>query len=165
VALLAGWLVVPLGLIAIQIVVYVAVAVVVFGAYFSATGWLLAAPLLALTVMTFCALGVFSASFIVLTKRGDPFSFFVAQGSTFLAGAVFPPSLLPGPLRTFTHLVPAYYGLNGAREALLGGGGFSAVAGEVGVLALFSAVVVPLSVLCFARALRAARVTGTLGNY
>ena len=65
--------------------------------------------------------------------------------------------------RTTTN--PAYYGINGLREALLGGGGWSEVAPDVAVLAGFVVVFLPLSVWIFERALAASRRAGILGNY
>jgi len=164
-ALLAGFLVVPLGLTTVQVAVEVAAAIAIFGAHFPLSGLLLALPVLVLTVATFCAFGIFSASFIVLTKRGDPFAIFVAQASTLLAGALFPVSVLPGPLQGMARAVPAFYGLDAMRAAVLGNAGLGDVAGKLLVLAAFAAALLPLAVLAFSRALRAARVTGTLGNY
>lgn len=162
--LLAGALVVPLGLAGVNVGVYVLLGAL-FGVRFPIQGLLLAVPLLALTVATFCELGILSAAVIVLTKRGDPLTLFLSQGTTFLAGALFPVALLPGPLEALARLVPAYYGLEGLRQALLEGAGAGAVAGEVIVLLIFNAILLPLALLCFSRALRVARVTGTLGNY
>jgi ABC-type multidrug transport system permease subunit len=62
-------------------------------------------------------------------------------------------------------LVPAYYGLQAMRSALLTGGGLTDIAGDLVVLAAFAAVLVPVSLVCFARAVRIARISGTLGTY
>lgn len=162
--LLAGSLVVPLGLAAANVGVYVLIGTAL-GVRFPVEGLVLAVPLLGLTVATFCELGVLSAAFIVLTKRGDPLTLLLSQGTTFLAGALFPTTLLPAPLEALSRAVPAYYGLEGLRQALFEGAGAGSVAGELLALLAFNVALAPLALFCFARALRVARVTGTLGNY
>ena len=163
--LLAGSLMVPILLTAAQVFVYVIMAIVIFGADISLVDMLIATPVLALTVATFCAIGIFSASFIVLTKRGDPFTLFAAQAGTLLAGTIFPTSVLPGPLEALTRLIPAYYGLQGVREIVLGNASLGEVTKDMAILLAFLVVLLPLAIWCFSRALRVARVTGTLGNY
>ena len=162
--LLAGALVVPLAMTALEIALYLIVGIGVVGVGFSIIGVLLALPLLVLTVATFCALGILSAAFIVLTKRGDPIAVVVAQGTTFLGGAYFPVTLLPGPLQLVARLTPAYYGIRGIREALLSGAGPAELVDEFAVLIAFTAVLLPGSLWLLSRSLRMARITGTLGN-
>ena len=162
--LLAGALVVPLAMTAIEIVFYLVLGIGIVGVGFSFVGALLALPLLVLTVATFCGLGILSAAFIVLTKRGDPITFAVAQTTTFLGGAYFPVDLMPGPLQFLARLTPAYYGINGVREALLSTAGPADLVGEFGALIAFTVVLLPGSLWLLSRALRIARITGTLGN-
>ena len=163
--LLAGSFLEPLFLTVVQMALYMTTAIVVFRAHIPLSGLGLALPLLALTMLTFCALGVMSAAFIILTKRGDPISLIATQAGTLLAGVFFPVSVLPGPLQAVTRIVPAYYGLDGLRAVLLTGAGLGDIVGDLLRLAAFALVLVPLALWCFTRAVRAARVTGTLGNY
>ncbi len=162
--LLAGAFVVPLGLTGLEMVVYFSMAVGL-GARFSFSGLLLSLPILTLTALTFCAFGIASAGFIILTKRGDPFTLIGMRAATFLAGSLFPVSLLPRWLQPVAQAVPAYYGLRGIREALLGQVGIAGVLDEVAILVGFVLVMLPLSLLFFSWALRVARSTGTLGTY
>jgi ABC-2 type transport system permease protein len=162
--LLAGALVVPLTMTATEIALYLIIGIGFVGVGFPLIGVLLAFPILILTVATFCALGILSASFIVLTKRGDPISVAVAQGTAFLGGAYFPVALFPEPLQLVARLTPAYYGIQGIREALLSDAGPADVLDEFTVLITFTAVLLPGSLWLLSRALRVARITGTLGN-
>lgn len=162
--LLAGALVVPLAMTAVEIVLYLILGIGVVGVGFSLVGALLAFPLLVLTVATFCAFGILSASFIVLTKRGDPITVVLAQGTAFLGGAYFPVTLLPEPLQLVARITPGYYGIRGIREALLSAAGPAELFDELTVLIAFTAVLLPGSLWLLSRALRVARVTGTLGN-
>jgi ABC-2 type transport system permease protein len=162
--LLAGTFVVPLAFTLLQVAV-LSVVGVAFGMHVHAGGVLLAVPIMALLVVDFCAFGVFSAAFIVLTQRGDPLTLLATQGTTFLAGTLVPVSVLPVAVRAVAHLVPAFYGLDALRRVLLVGAGLQDVAGDVIALCLFAAVLVPLSLASFAWALRVARRAGTLGTY
>jgi ABC-2 type transport system permease protein len=163
--LLAGTFVVPLAFTVLEVTVYVTLAIVLFGANLSVGAILLSTPLLALTVATFASLGIFSAAFVVLTKRGDPVTLFAAQITVLFAGAIFPTTVLPHAVQWVTRLIPAYYGLEGVRRTVLGHAGLVDEFPYIAALAAFAIVLLPLSVWCFARALHVARATGTLGTY
>jgi len=113
---LSGCLTVPLGMATIQAVLLFSLGWMAADGSLYPTGLPLAAVLLALTMGSFYALGIVVAALMVVTKRGDPLSGFVLQGTSLVAGAVFPVTLLPGPLRTAAHLFPAYYGFEGMRR-------------------------------------------------
>jgi len=162
--LLAGTLVVPLLLATVEAGLYLAFGFALGDLSFTLRGVLLSIPILLLTLGTFAAVGILSATVIVLTKRGDPFSSLVLQASNLLAGAMFPVALLPGPLRALAHLVPAFYGLRATRAVLLADAGFADIAADVGILLAFNLVMLPAATWLLSRALRIARVTGTLGN-
>lgn len=163
--ILSGALIVPSAITLAQVLVYLGVATGVFGLRFPPSGLLLAIPLILLTLATFAAIGIVSAAFVLLTKRGDPVTALAAQITTYLAGTLFPVALLPGPFQWAVKLVPAYHGLQGVREALLTDGGLQEVAPELVILTVFAAVLLPLALAIFSWALRQARITGTLGTY
>lgn len=162
--LLSGALVVPVIQTAIDVAAYLVIGVGWLGVGFSASGLALGLLILVLTFVSFCAFGILSAAFIVLTKRGDPFTLVFSQASSFLAGALFPVSLLPGFLQDAAHLVPAFYGLRAIRLVLLGGGDWGKVWQDIAALVGFGIVLIPAAMWCFGRAVRSARITGTLGT-
>jgi ABC-2 type transport system permease protein len=162
--LMAGTLIVPLIFAAVEAVIYLAFGSVLVGFTVSLPSLLLASLLLLLTLGTFAAIGILSAAVIILTKRGDPFSALVVQVSNLLAGAIFPVALLPDFVQLVSRLVPAFYGLRGTREVLLAGGGVADVATDIVALAIFNLVLFPTALFVLARAIRLARITGTLGN-
>ncbi|QXC61733.1 ABC transporter permease [Aquihabitans sp. G128] len=161
---LLGSLVVPFAMAMLSVVGFMVVGVAFFGARFPITGVLLAIPIAGLTLAVFSAIGILSASFIVLTKRGDPIAVLAAQLSTFLGGAFFPISLLPRGIRWSAHLFPSYYSLQGLRAVLIGGGAGDALAPTL-VLAGFTAVLLPGSLWCFRWSIRTCMRLGTLGTY
>jgi ABC-2 type transport system permease protein len=162
--LLIGSFVFPLALTSIDLVLYGG-GIILFGEGLRPIGLLYAVPLIALTLASFCAFGVFGAAAVVLTKRGDPLTGPLTALTSILSGAVFPVSTFPVALQVLARIFPAYYGINGLREALLTDAGWREIVPDIIVLAAFDLVLLPLSLLVFARALGAARQTGTLSNF
>lgn len=163
--LMAGAVIVPIGMALVQIMIYLLAGWLLFGLDLQAGGLLLMVPVMMMGLIVFGTFGVLSAAFVVLTKRGDPFTVLLTQMSTLVAGAIFPVTVLPGALQAVSKVLPAYYVLHGLRETLLLGAGLGDIAGDIGALAVFAVVLIPVSIWVFGRALAAARVTGTLGNY
>jgi ABC-2 type transport system permease protein len=162
---LSGAAVIPFSMAGIQAGLLFVASILLFGAHFRIEGILPAVPLFALTAVSIYCIGVFSAAFVVLTKRGDPITVFATQLTTFLAGAVFPTTVMPEALRVLSRFVPTYYSLDGLRIALLTGGHGADLARDFLALTGFAIVLFVVSKAAFARSLRIARATGTLGNY
>lgn len=163
--LLAGSFVIPLVLTTIEVTLLIGVGVGLIGVGLRPTGILVALPVLLATMACFCSLGVLSAALVVLVKRGDPLSGPISQATLLLSGAIFPIELFPGWLQVICRLTPGYYGVRGLREALLTGGGLTAVLDEVLILSLAAAVLTPLSVMMFRYAVREAKRLGVLASY
>lgn len=121
--------------------------------------------LLLLTIIAFAGIGILSAAFTIWLKRGDPVNYLISAGSALLGGVFFQVEVMPMWLQQIARLLPITPALRAIRRALLTGAGISDVAGEIQVLALFAAVLVPLGLLAFALSLRQARVAGTLVQY
>jgi ABC-2 type transport system permease protein len=102
---------------------------------------------------------------VVLAKRGDPLTGPLTQLTAVLSGALFPVTVFPPAIQLLARAFPAFYGINGLRDAILGSGGWRDVVPDLHVLVGFAIVLVPLSLWCFNRAVAAARRAGTLGNY
>jgi ABC-2 type transport system permease protein len=163
--LLSGAAVIPFSMATVQAVLLFVLSILVFGGHFRVEGILPAIPLFVLTAASVYCIGVFSAAFVVLTKRGDPITVFATQLTTFLAGAVFPTAVMPEGLRILSRFVPTYYSLDGLRIALITGGHGADLMRDFAILIAFAAVLFVLSTAAFARSLRIARSTGTLGSY
>jgi ABC-2 type transport system permease protein len=129
----------------------------------SATG--VALLILLLTVIAFASLGLISASFILAFKRGDPLIWLFSGTSTLLGGLYYPVSVLPDWLRPLSNLLPITWALEAMRRALLTGASAYELRSEIGILALFAGLGVPLGVWIFQRAVRHAMAQGSLGQY
>jgi ABC-2 type transport system permease protein len=131
-----------------------------FGVQFRGS-FLLAFAILLLTTLVLASLGILSASFAMVFKRGDPFALFLGAGSALFSGVFFPTELLGQVSRA----LPPTYGLDGIRGVLIEGRGFADVRDPVLTLLLFLAVLLPFSLWVFARAVRRAKREGSLIQY
>jgi ABC-2 type transport system permease protein len=133
------------------------------GSFFLAVAFLL------LTTLVLACLGILSASFTMVFKRGDPFGIFLGAGSALFSGVFFPTELLrdyAGPkLGNISLLLPATYGLDGIRQVLIQGHGLSEVKQPLITLLSFLAILLPFSLWVFGRAVRKAKREGSLIQY
>ena len=160
--ILAGSAIYPFVASTLRIAVYVAWGAVLFGFPLREANWLAVAAVLIATLLAFSGLGILSASYLVLFKRGNPAKWLFLGISSVTGGMLFPISILPDWLQLVARLNPVTYALNAIRAALLSGAGFHAVWRPLLVLLLLSAVLLPLSMAVFAWALRRTKTTGTL---
>ena len=134
-----------------------------------AGSFLLAFVFLILTTLVLACLGVLSASFAMVFKRGDPFGVFLGTGSALFSGVFFPTQLLTdyaGPtLGGISRLLPPTYGLQGIREVLIDGRSLFEVKEPMITLLVFLAVLLPFSLWVFGRAVRRAKREGSLIQY
>jgi ABC-2 type transport system permease protein len=110
-------------------------------------------------------LGVFSAGLTLTFKRGANA---VAIGAILLgfgSGLYFPVELLPSWVEATAQANPVALAVGGMRDALLGGAGWSEIAGDLVILAPLSAASLGLGMFAFRLALRRERKLGTLGLY
>jgi ABC-2 type transport system permease protein len=118
-----------------------------------------------LTMASFTALGILSATAVVILKRGDPVEFIAGAATTILAGAYFPVDLLPDWLRALSKLLPITYALDAMRQAMFQGLSVIELRYSLGVLAVMSLVLMPISLALFARAVERGRRDGSLSRY
>jgi len=149
----------------VQVLGYLLVGGLFLGVNLKHGNYPAALVVLALTVLTFSSLGVLSASFIMVLKRGDPINWVINAVSTLLGGVYYPIEVLPDWLQVLSRLLPVSYALRAMRLALLQGAAWGAVLPDVLALLLFSAVLLPASLLAFRFAARQARTDGSLTHY
>ena len=116
-------------------------------------------------IVSFNALGLFSASLIILMKRGDPLGWAIRVSSAVLGGVFYPMSVLPGWLRAIGQALPLTHALELIRRSLLQGQGWAELQGELLTLIGLTAVLLPLGLLACALAVRVARTDGSLSHY
>ncbi|HEX8843549.1 MAG TPA: ABC transporter permease [Pyrinomonadaceae bacterium] len=127
--------------------------------------FLLALLFLVLTTLVLACLGILSASFAMVFKRGDPFGILLGTGAALFSGVFFPTQLLGSGFGTISRLLPPTYGLDGIRRVLIEGQGLSEVRDPLITLFIFLVVLLPFSLWVFARAVRRAKREGSLIQY
>lgn len=141
----------------------------VFGAlFFGVTyqgSYLLAFLILMLTTMVFASLGILSASFAIVFKKGDPIAVLAGTGTAVFSGVFFPPQLLPDTMQKISKLLPATYGLEAIRGVLIENNGLTETRGPIMTLLAFLVILLPISLWIFSRAVRRAKREGSLIQY
>jgi ABC-2 type transport system permease protein len=148
-----------------NVVIYVVVGMAAFGLRFGEANWFGAALVLIFSLLVFCGIGILSASFILVFKRGDPLTLLIGAISWIFAGVLYPVSVLPSWLRGISALLPVRYAIDGMRGALLQNASWTELWMSLGPLALFAALTVPLGLVTFHYAHRWVRITGSLADY
>ena len=161
-ALVTGSAIYPFAVTTVRIAIYIAWGALLFHFPLGAANWPGVFAILLATLLAFCGLGILSASYLLLFKRGNPAKWFVLGISSVTGGTLFPVSILPNWLQFVAHLNPVTYALDGMRTALLGNAGFVALLYPLGVLLGFAVVLMPVSMLTFSWALRRTKMNGTL---
>ncbi|MBA3841369.1 MAG: ABC transporter permease [Actinobacteria bacterium] len=157
-----GTAVFPLLYAVVRVALYFAIAVVALDLPTAHTDLLGATVLLLLSAFAFLPLGIAAAAVTVVLKRGSAIVDAGVFAMTFVSGALFPLSVLPGWLRAIGRVMPTKPAFDGLRHALFGGGGWG---GDALILLTIGCIGAPLSVALLDAGLRHARRTGTLAQY
>ncbi len=149
----------------LSILLYLVFGVLLFGFPLAQADFLSAIVVLVLALLAHLPLGIFSASFLLIFKRGDPITSLVGHLSALLAGVYFPLSVLPGWLQTVSFFLPFTHALEGLRQAVLNGRNLLELSTQIMVLAIFAAVLLPLSLAVFSYSIYQAKRLGTLSQF
>jgi ABC-2 type transport system permease protein len=147
------------------IVIYFILGFWLFDLHLSPKGIIAAALFLILSLLVFSSIGVFSASFIMVFKRGSPISLIFGALTHLVGGVLYPVSILPPWLRWVSDALPITYAIEGSRAALLQGAPWSQLWRSLFPLLIFASILLPFSLVSFHYAARHTRVAGTLGHY
>ncbi len=157
-----GYAAFPIAYAAARVTVYLVVAVLVFDLGTEDTDWVGVVVMLAVSALAFFGLGVLAAAAVLAFKQGEGVVDAGVFAMTFVSGALFPLSVLPGWLEAIGRVMPTSFAFEGLRDALFVGGGWGT---EAVILLAIAAVGIPASVWVFARALRHAKRRGNLAEY
>ena len=158
----AGSAIYPFVATTLRILVYVFWAAVLFNFPLHSANWLGVLAVLAVALLAFSGLGILSASYLLIFKRGNPAKWLFLGISSVAGGMLFPVGILPDWLQWVARLNPVTYALEAMRSALLGGAGVVALWGPLVMLLLFAMVLLPAAMSVFAWSLRRTKITGTL---
>ena len=148
-----------------KVSIYLLLGGLLFGVDFSRTNLPAALLILALTTLSFCSLGIISASFIMVFKRGTPITHLLTSSSNLFGGVFFPIAVLPGWLQNISKLLPITYSLQAMRHAVLNGYSLRTLSHDLLALVAFAGVTLPLSIFIFNIAVKKAKERGSLAHY
>jgi ABC-2 type transport system permease protein len=139
------------------------IALPFFSVDFGSADWLSAALVIAVGSVSIAGLGILAGVLPLLyPERGTQMSFMVQAAVLLISGVYYSVDVLPGWLQLFSYGSPATYVLDGIRGALIDGDGVGDSLGTLAILAVFGALLMPLSIGVFAVAERWAKKTGKL---
>jgi ABC-2 type transport system permease protein len=148
----------------LRVIVYLIVGVAL-GMRFDNANLPFALLSLVLAIISFNMLGLFTASVIILMKRGDTLGWALRVSSMVLSGVYYPVGVLPEWLRLVGQALPLTHALELLRRSLLLGEGFAQLWGELLILATLVIVLLPLGLLACHVAIHIARTDGSLSHY
>ena len=149
----------------VRVLVYLIVGALVFGASLNNANIPAALLVMVLSITSFSGIGILSASVVLLMKKGDPIAWLMGGASSLLAGVYYPITVLPDWLTPLSRIIPLTYGLDAMRLAMLQGYSIYQLRVDILILVGFTLVLTPLSFMVFKRALRRAKVEGSLIQY
>jgi ABC-2 type transport system permease protein len=163
--ILAGSSLYPFVLMSLRTAIYIGWGAVLFGFPLRGANWPGALLVLAASVLAFSGLGILSASYLLIFKRGNPVTWAILGLSSVVGGMMYPISVLPVWLQWVARFVPVTYSLEGMRAAILGHASMRALLPSIAGLLLFAALLLPISFAIFSWALRRTKITGTLTHF
>jgi ABC-2 type transport system permease protein len=163
--ILAGSSLYPFVLMSLRTAIYIGWGALLFGFPLRGANWPGALLVLGASVLAFSGLGILSASYLLIFKRGNPVNWAILGLSSVVGGMMYPVSVLPVWLQRVARLVPVTYSLEGMRAAILGHASTRELLPSIAGLLIFAALVLPLSFTIFSWALRRTKITGTLTHF
>ncbi|MEM9777485.1 MAG: ABC transporter permease [Chloroflexota bacterium] len=147
-----------------RVLVYIGLGLAL-GMDLSNANWPLALFCLAISIISFAAIGIIAAGVIMVIKRGDPVTSLVSSISALFGGIYYPIELLPDWLRPISAALPITYSLRTMRKTLLTGANLTEVWFDLVILLIFCAVLFPIALWLFRLAVNRARAEGTLAQF
>jgi ABC-2 type transport system permease protein len=163
--ILAGSSLYPFALLSLRTAIYIGWGAALFGFPLHGANWLGALLVLAASVLAFSGLGILSASYLLIFKRGNPVNWVILGLSSVVGGMMYPISVLPVWLQYVARLIPVTYSLEGMRAAILSHASIRELLPSIAGLLVFAAVFLPISFAIFSWALRRTKITGTLTHF
>ena len=114
-----------------------------------------------LSLLIAASLSMFAAGVQISLHKGSAVLWLFGSSAWLLSGTLFPIAALPGPIRLISYLLTFTHCLTAMRLAIVDAAG-PALRYEIGILSLFTVIVLPASAFFFSWTLRRARELGTL---
>jgi ABC-2 type transport system permease protein len=126
----------------ISFLILAAVGIFGFGAHITLTLWLI--PFLFLGPMMFCSLGMLVGTLSKSVETASVIGNVITFPMMFLSGTFFPLSVMPEYLRTFAHVLPLFYVVEGLNNVMVYApttGNYTGALIDIGVVALLAIII------------------------
>jgi ABC-2 type transport system permease protein len=126
----------------VSFLILVAVGVFAFGAHITLTLWLI--PFLFLGPMMFCSLGMLVGTLSKSVETASVIGNVITFPMMFLSGTFFPLSVMPEYLRTFAHVLPLFYVVEGLNNVMVYApttGNYTGALIDIAVVAVITVIV------------------------
>jgi ABC-2 type transport system permease protein len=163
--LLFSWSLWNFCLATLDLLIYALMGIFLFNINFSHINIPSALITLLLIILSFSSLGIISASFIMLFKRGNPLAWLINNLEGLLGGVYFPITVLPSWLQIVANFFPITYAIRAIQLAVYKGYSPLRLSRELLFLAFFALMLLPLSLAVFTHSLKKARQNGSLIQY
>jgi len=149
----------------LQLIAYLIVGFVLFGATALHVNPLALIVLSVLILALALAFGIFAAAVQVSVQKGGAVVWLFGSVIWLFSGTMFPVSVLPAPLQALSKAIPLTYAMDGLRAALLKGTSLAEMGPRLMYLVPLAVLLLPIAVAVFTVTLQQARRRGTLSYY
>lgn len=148
-----------------RVFVYLLFGTIFFGLPMENANYVGAFLIMIITIICFSSLGIISASFIMVFKKGNPLNWIFVNLSYLLGGVLYPISVLPKWIEKISYFLPITYSLEGMRMALIKGYSIHDLLPNIIPLIGFTVVLLPLSTFIFDLSVKRSKMEGSLIQY
>jgi len=148
-----------------RVIVFLILGAIVFGFDIGKANFLGALIILFITIIAFSSLGIISASYVMVLKRGNPLNWIFGNLSWVLGGVFYPVSILPSWIQNISYLLPITHSLEGMRMAIINGYTLPLLLPNIIPLSIFTIIMWPLSIWIFQYGVKRAKADGSLTQY
>lgn len=160
-----GWTLYPFMRATLFLIVYLVVGFMIVGVRLQNADMAAIAVTIVFTLLIMGSLGIIAASFTLVFKQGDPATALLIVAGGMLSGVMYPVGVLPVWLQTIAMALPQTHAIEAMRLATLRGFTIGELAPQLAALAIYAAILLPLSAWIFNVAIRQARVDGSLAQF
>lgn len=136
-----------------------------FGANFDVSRIFLIILILVISLVNFSAIGLMSASFVLVLKRGNPVGWIFGSLTELIGGVLYPVTILPPFLQFAAKFLPITYSLRAMRGVLIQGQSFFDILTDLSILSLMAVILLAAALFSFKVALKKVKVDGTLTHF
>jgi ABC-2 type transport system permease protein len=148
----------------LEVLTYLALGGLCFGAWLTQANSFAAVVMVLLTIVSLSGLGIIAACGVLYFREADPVNWALQGLMKLLSGVIFPVAVMPPGLQALAQLLPLTHALEGLRQTLLLGAGLPQVVPQCLILLGVACLCWPLGLWLLGRTLNYLRARGSLNH-